>query len=61
MKIKILDMKYKSDPKIITAKFTSECCQCGQSIQKGNTIIYFPNDKTSIAETLAGIRIIDLL
>ena len=35
--------KYSGDPRQITAKFKSNCHTCGLPIEKGTTIIYWPN------------------
>jgi len=36
---------YKGDPYWTTAKFTSKCCRCGESIHKGDNIFYYPKGK----------------
>ena len=37
--------RYSNDPRWITAKFTSKCSKCGQSIQTGESIFYYPLGK----------------
>jgi hypothetical protein len=35
--------RYNKDPRIITAKFPSECHESGEAIAKGDEIIYWPS------------------
>ncbi len=37
--------KYKDDPRRITARFNSSCCNCGANIAKGDTAYYWPHGK----------------
>lgn len=37
--------KYKGDPKKITVRFNSSCCNCNANIKKGDTAYYWPNGK----------------
>lgn len=42
---KTMSKHYQGDPRQITAKFSSTCHTCGQKINKGEQIIYWPNGK----------------
>lgn len=37
--------RYIADPRIITAKFRSTCHESGETINRGDQIIYYPNGK----------------
>jgi len=35
-------MKFRNDPREITARFNSKCAETGKEIKKGDTCIYYP-------------------
>ncbi len=37
---------YKNDPRVISAKFPSVCKETGKKINKGESCIYYPYDRT---------------
>lgn len=37
--------KYKGDPRRITARFNSTCCNCNCNIRKGDSAYYWPKGK----------------
>ena len=39
--------RYKNDPFWMQAKFSSDC-SCGKEIKKGDSIFYYPTDRTAI-------------
>ena len=40
-----IQMTYKNDPRMITAKFQSSCSKCSSKIKKGEQIYYWPSDR----------------
>jgi recombinational DNA repair protein (RecF pathway) len=41
---------YKDDPRRITAKFKSHCSGCGEPVNKGETLYYWPRTKNALCE-----------
>jgi hypothetical protein len=39
-------MRYRNDPKWISAKFVSQCKKCNRSIKKGEDIFWYPSTKS---------------
>lgn len=42
--------RYSNDPRQTTSKFPSTCSKCGKPIEKGDTIYYWPSDKSATHE-----------
>lgn len=43
-------MKYKNDPRWITAKFNCKCERCGKEIKKGDECFYYPIGRSVYCE-----------